>query len=46
MSSGIEGRPVHVTLDIDVLDPAYACATGTLKLAAYHQEMIGKYLAF
>lgn len=25
----LEGRPIYVTLDIDVLDPAYACATGT-----------------
>jgi agmatinase len=25
----IEGRPVYVTLDIDVADPAYANGTGT-----------------
>lgn len=27
--AGIGGRPVHVTLDIDVVDPAYANGTGT-----------------
>ncbi|MDR6225416.1 agmatinase [Desmospora profundinema] len=26
---GLEGRPVYVTVDIDVLDPAYAPGTGT-----------------
>ncbi len=25
----IEGRPVYITLDIDVFDPAFACGTGT-----------------
>jgi len=25
----IVGRPVYITIDIDVLDPAYACGTGT-----------------
>jgi agmatinase len=27
--TGLKGRPVYVTLDIDVLDPAYAPGTGT-----------------
>jgi len=41
------GRPIHVTLDIDVLDPAYACATGTPEAGGISsKEMIESILLF
>ena len=34
----LAGRPVYVTIDIDVLDPAHAPGTGTVDAAELHQE--------
>jgi agmatinase len=43
----LEGRPIHVTLDIDVLDPAYACATGTPEAGGISsKEIIESILSF
>ena len=32
----LAGRPVYVTIDIDVLDPAHAPGTGTVRSWRYH----------